>query len=345
MPSIHISDVINYKRCRRAWNWSSMHRENLTPIVQYAPFAFGTVVHAAIATYFNGDGLLLGDDLALLDGFENLSDEDQELVKAVLAHYELWQSKDKSQFADRNLATIATEKAFEVALINPHGVKSNRYGLAGRFDGVVRNTVDGKLYLHEIKTTRSVKERASQLTNEEQCNAYLMAASQLFDEPVAGVIYTLIRKKAPVAPGILLRDGTLSLNKSIDTSAEYYFDYAFNHHGFTSDSDMSNDNPKALWFKQHYNDIITSLLFENKFFQRIVIRRSPVELQRTNDELYTIAQEMLSKRIAIYAHGGVHCLYCQFKEPCAAMNTGNDYQAILRDAYKQNDYHLPREGE
>jgi CRISPR/Cas system-associated exonuclease Cas4 (RecB family) len=344
MGSIHISDVLNYKRCRRAWNWSSMHRENLTPLVQYAPFAFGTVVHAALAEYFIshalGEPLGITEAIELMPEFATLSIDDQELCKAVLAHYDLWQSKDKSQFADRNLETVATEKAFEVKLRNPSGKLSNTYKLAGRFDGLVRNTVDGKLYLHEIKTTRSVKERTQQLSNEEQCNAYLMAANQLFDEPVAGVIYTLIRKKAPVAPNVL-KDGTLSVNKVIDTSAEYYLECI---------DKVGNDPTEFLhrdtaWVKAQYGEILSSLLFENKFFARIVVRRSQAELQRTNDELYAIAQEMLSKRTAIYAHGGVHCSYCQFKEPCNAMNTGNDYQTILQDAYRANDYHLPREGE
>ena len=47
LPEVHVSDIIAFLACRRAWNWSSRLRGNLEPIRPYAPFVLGRAVHEA----------------------------------------------------------------------------------------------------------------------------------------------------------------------------------------------------------------------------------------------------------------------------------------------------------
>lgn len=341
MPEIHISDVLAFKACRRKWNFSSQLRSNLTPIERYTPFFIGSAVHYCLERHYRDQcqpERALASYLAIekIDPSDPTISEHLPLIVGMVDHYLLWQSKDTSPYADNKLEFVALEQRFRIPLRTPTGKRMRGVYLAGRFDGLVRSLHDGRLYLHEIKTTRSCLERSRQLPYDEQTNAYLIAASEWCREQVAGVIYTLLRKKAPDKPTIL-KDGYLSQAKNQDTTAEYYVKAMKDHHaGYAGD-------PMMLY--NDYKLFINYLLAQpNRYFMRLVVKRTNTELVNAANDLYSVAREMLSKHTAIYPHGSPECNYCFYREPCAMLNAGLDPAEVLATNYVNNTYHL-REGD
>lgn len=344
--TIHISDVLAFKRCRRYWNWVSPLREGLEPKTIYEPYFFGKMIHFAkemqhsLHTPFDDAiDLFLSDYVAKHQ--ISITDEPTimqaaTLARAVLSHYELWQATDPSPLADRHFEYLQLEYNFSTAMRTLNGRKSSRIDFAGIFDGVARNTIDGKLYLLEHKTTRSISDRLKQLDIEEQADAYLLAARDLFDEPIAGIVYTLIRKKAPEAP-TQLKSGELSKAKHIDTSLEYYIwslkqFYAQTMNGFTATANFKS------FITTQYGDIISHLQQqENKFFRRVLITRNKHQLDQARNDLYATSLEMINPHVPIYRNGTNGCNYCTMREACVLLQQGYDITPILQKQYQRRE--------
>lgn len=327
---IHITDVQRFKRCRREWDWASALRRNLEPRDKYAPLWIGTLVHHGLEQWYRSQ---ITPERSLLDfervhlTHEQLYDaknrESCDLALNLVYNYIKWQRTDRTWLADKNFDFIAPEQDFKVLLWQ---TSRARVWLAGRFDGIVRRKDNGLLYLWEIKTTRSIMEREKQLDFDEQTSAYLYAARKLGYD-VQGVIYTLIRKKLPESPRILAK-GTLSTTTAIDTTPEHYLQCIKDHHG----ADVPRD-----FIIRFYDSILDHLGAQpNKFFKRCVINRSQREIEHSAREIVAVAREMLSKQTAIYMTATAGCNWCLFRNPCAAYNRGQDYEAILARDYQPN---------
>lgn len=222
--SIHISDVNAFLSCRRAWDFSSNLRQHLTTIQVYQPFFFGTVIHAFLEEYYRPNALIAhaaGRATQQLKAIPNALPEFIDFGSQLFEHYITWALNQAAGdcLGDYSFDSLSVEQPFDVPILTPAGFPSSKFRFAGRVDGVWRSTVDGKLYLHEIKTTSSIDGRIGQLAFEYQPTAYMLAMGAVYKEPIAGVIYTLIRKKLPADPDVL-KDGSLSKNKGIDTTAD-----------------------------------------------------------------------------------------------------------------------------
>jgi len=335
MPSvtdyeIHISDVGAYKKCRRMWNWSSPLRGNLEPFDKYAPFFVGSMVHHALEYWykFNTPPVASVFSYAAKNCSTTEIDdpnirEQINLAVDLVNHYLLWQAKDQSILADANFEFIAPEQSFKTILWRN---SRKRIWLAGTFDGVVKQLSSGKYYLWEIKTTRSLIEREKQLALDEQTTAYANAAQTVVGYDISGIVYTLIKKKVPEFPKVN-NDGQLSQSKSQDTTPEFYLDCIKRNH-----PNITKEQIKTI-----YGNFINYLCQEpSKYFRRLVVNRSAMELHRDKLELIAAAQEMVDNRTPIFRSGGPHCNYCLFRSPCIALNAGRDYQSILAEGYTKN---------
>jgi hypothetical protein len=335
--SIHISDLNAFLSCRRAWNWSSNLRQHLTTIRPYEPFYFGTVMHSFFERWYDPSWIL--PDVLKKHSIDALKLELSLLPEAIpefiefgatlFDHYLVWQQNQQDILSDRNFASLSVEQSFDVPILTPAGYPSSKFRFAGRVDGVWRSRVDGKLYLHEIKTTSSIDGRLAQLAFEYQPTAYMLAMSEVYKEPIAGVVYTLIRKKLPADPDVL-KNGMLSKNKGIDTTADHYLACIRKHH--TVSGDHADVNIKA-----EYGDILSTLLNQpNRFFRRHLVKRSPEQLAEMRRILYEVAHDMTNKHVAIYQTPGYFCNNCQFSVPCLAMSQGQPIDPILSEHYTRN---------
>lgn len=345
---VHISDVMAFKRCRRAWDFSSPLRRNLTPLAPYVPFFTGRVVHGALyhhyyfgvhpvdqvdALVWSETAKLKKDHPTIYAANEQTINEQAQFCKALLEHYMQWATAYNGPFNDRTLDFINVEQAFNVPMRTNRNFIARRIRKAGKFDGVVRNKLDDKLYLWEIKTTKSIEQRTKQLDLEEQADSYALDVQELLGEPVAGIIYTLIRKALPAEPQVL-KAGGLSKNKQTDTTFEKYLAAIRAYHGHNATRDFINE---------HYGEYLQHLLDNgNPFFARVIVRRSAEQLKTARNELYAVAQEMINPSVRIYKTGDVHCNWCIFREPCIAIQQGQPEYAekLLRENFVQNTYHI-----
>lgn len=339
---IHISDMRTFKQCRRKWNWSSPLRSNLEPLIPYAPFFTGRAIHHCLENYYRDS---VPFDTALAAWMENERAEMRKvgalwpqeeaklaeqtvLMRGMLDHYMLWVQKQVGRWADGNLKFVAHEQEFSVPLRNPAGRASSKVYLAGRFDGLVENISDGTFWIWETKTTRSIQELERSLANDEQCGAYIYAAQELYDVPVSGVLYNIMRKKVPTQPQAL-QNGMLSKNKNIDTSAEVYLDAVKRQH----------PGIDGAGIREFYGDIIQHLLDEpNKFFARVPVYRTANEIRQLAHDLWTVALEMTRATTPLYpTPNWMNCNFCHFRGPCLAFNAGADYQFMLQNEFQTKE--------
>lgn len=333
--SIHVSDIQAFLQCRRAWNFSSNLRQHLTTIEPYKPFYLGTVVHKYFENWYkpqhpleptNKEWMYTADELRAMP---NALPEFIDFGAQLFEHYLLWvQSLAPTpvSYSDDQFQVLSVEQDFNVPIYTPRGTPSSTIRFAGRVDGVWRSKVDGKLYLHEIKTTSSIDNRIGQLQFEMQPTAYMLAMSEVYNEPIAGVVYTLLRKKLPVEPDIL-KNGMLSQNKGIDTTPELYIAAVRKHHPGITNAEI----------KLKYGEILNQLLNQpNRFFRRVLVTRSTAQLDEMRNTLYQIARDMTNPRLTVYPSPGYFCSNCLFQTPCVAMSNGQPVAPILLQHYTRN---------
>lgn len=334
MPEIHISDIRTFKSCRRKWEWASPLKGNLEPIIPYVPFFTGRAFHAALEykyrdgipfedtldTYFKLEEGAMDEIAGLWPGERAAFDEQIELVRSMIDHYAMWQAQDTRVYSDRNLEFVSLEQGFEIPLPAPDGGFHPTATLAGRFDGVVRHTPTDTFWLWETKTTRSIAELTNSLVNDEQCGVYAYAASQVLQKPIAGVLYNMVRKKAPSLPRIL-QNGQLSKAVSIDTTAFHYLSEIKSQFPDYSDDTILDE----------YGDTLAALQAnETKFFLRFPVYRTPAEIANLLRDIYHVAVDMLNPDTPLYpAPSWLNCNFCSFKSACITRNADGDYGTLL----------------
>lgn len=338
--SIHISDVRSFRSCRRKWEWSSSLKGNLEPLIPYAPFFTGRAIHSCLEFYYR-DNIPFDQTLSMYlkseaDTMQKVGEmwnhektsfnEQLDLIDALLQHYSLWVAQDHSLFSDENLEFISLETPFEIPM--PTGKKSvsKTMTLGGRFDGVVRHKPTGKYWIWETKTTRGIQELTRSLSNDEQSGLYIYAASKALKVPIVGVIYNMMKKKAPAVPKIL-QNGSLSKAKNVDTTSFAY--KAEIRSMFPSWSEET--------IHEQYGDVISSLKESDQdFFMRFPVYRSQHEIDQLLIGIYETAKEMTNPKLALYpSPSWLNCNFCIFKSPCITKNAGGAYQVLLNEEYQQ----------
>lgn len=361
IPEIHISDVGTYKDCRRLHWFSSnmpgcLGLERRSPVL---PFFTGRGAHLALEKLYD-EGR---DPTATFEAWALQEEEGArqavgefwpqekaklqeqvDLAKGMLFHYEIWQRHDIGPNADRNLQFIATELHKIIPLIHrPDGSVAFNYSF--RFDGVVQRTTDNTFWLFETKTARSLDERKKWLANDEQSAMYMWAAEQVLGVRLSGVIYNLMRKKLPTVANPLSRPinllgaivSPLSQNKATDTSFEYYKEQLNLQARRACEMYPNVDYDelrKALY--EHHKPMLEALWEGgNKFFERYELRRGAADVRNVVANIRAVAEEMMRPDLVRYPNGGkMHCGWCHFRAPCLALNRGADIKNILEEEYQ-----------
>lgn len=340
---ISISSIRAFKKCRRQFEFSSSLRGNLTPKEPSLPFFTGSVIHTALESYY-GYGMPLAKSLSLaIDierarlreigvhaGYDDQLQEQATFCTDLIAHYQQWiNGKIHGQMAygDHELRFLSTEEAFAVPFYTRIGTRSSYMELVGRFDGIVEHTPTGDIYLWEIKTSSRPHELIDTLENDEQAGAYIYAASEMLGRPVSGVIYNILYKKVPTQAKVL-RSGKLSLDKRLSTSFEAYLEQIkANHPDYTDQEILEN-----------YGERLSELRLENKFFQRVIIRRTEQQLTNLMHHLYEAGKEMVRASTPMFPTPAFNtCKWCQFKVPCLQIDSGIDPTEYISEHFKARE--------
>lgn len=348
--AVHISDIRTFRTCRRKWGWASPLKANLEPAIPYVPFFTGRAFHAALEYYYRDhtpfdetlDKYLTSEEANMAEIGEmwpsekEAFDEQIELIRSIIQHYSVWQAQDTKTYCDNNLEFISLEQEFNIPLPIPKGVIHPTLGipsnghwhphihLGGRFDGVMRHIPSNTYWLWETKTTRSIQELTTSLANDEQCGVYMYAASKMLNVPIKGVLYNMVRKKAPSLPSVL-KNGSLSKAVSVDTTHFMYQEEVKAMFPDFSDETIEDE----------YGQILETLREnEFKFFMRYPVYRSAYELEMLMANVYHTAMEMVNPNTVLYpAPSWLNCNFCSFKSACLTMNAGGNYEVLLEEEF------------
>ena len=343
VKEIHITDMQTFLQCRRRWNWSSQMRMGLQRAFMPAPLFLGQGAHRGLDAYYKSDcdvdaalehvGKWVEEQKRKLhefsDVYYNLEiesiDESHQLIRAMIAHYALW-----APTIDAAYEMVSTEQKYSVPIFYESKRVVSPLRLAGRIDGVVRSKANGKLYLLEFKTTRSLYS-IDWVFNSIQGTAYTWAATKLFGEPIGGVLYRMLRKKAPANPRVL-KNGTFSNAKSQDTS------FAWMKYALEQVALQKGTDPRILWTQ--CRELLLHLRSEpNKFFtERMVTKTGPVlaDLLRA---LRSVGRMMADPDVPIFTSPPWnYCNTCPFRDPCDLQDAGGDYKGVLEAEYAPRTY-------
>lgn len=339
MKSISISSIKAFKKCRRQFEFSSSTRLNLEPTEPSLPFFTGSVIHTALEGYY-GFGMDITAaleaaitierarlrEIGVHSGYDDQLNEQIVFCQQMIAHYKQWvdgKIHATLDFSDQNLEFISVEEAFTVPFYTRSGRKSTYVNFNGRFDGIVRHIPTGDLYLWEIKTSSRPAELIATLDNDEQAGSYIYAASEMIGQPIAGVIYNILWKKNPTQAKRVT--GGLTLDKRLSTSFDAYLAAIRVEH-----PEWEDDQILA-----RYGERLSALRLENKFFQRIIIRRTETELTNLMGNLYEAGKEALRESTPMYPTPAFNtCKWCRFKVPCLQMEAGIDPKPYLVENFK-----------
>lgn len=336
--AIHVSDIRSFLKCRLQWRWSSPLGLHLEPKAPNLFFFLGHLIHDAFDVYYSGNAkdLMTAFEISkhynwekLLAKNEGMWDFEVEkyagqlvLAEDMMYNYSLWikqQNYEGSPAADNNLEFISMETNWEIPAFTMSGRKSPRVYFSGRFDGIIRRLDTGELWLFESKTSQNPPGLIRSLRNDNQATMYLMAANEIMDEPVVGVMYNILLKKAPTMPQIL-KSGKLSQNKRAATSYELFMEVARDEHRGYSNQDIH----------RMYGDYLDYLKTKAPFVQRVYIRRKESHLELFRREAHKIALEMVNPNTAIYPNpSAMNCGWCKFWDVCVARYNGESPDAYL----------------
>jgi hypothetical protein len=312
LPTLRTSERSAFKRCPQRWWWE--YRQGYR---QRSPQAdalwFGIGIHEALAQwYLNGKRRgphpadtwekWAGDEIAFARTYlDETFDEPvwmdaTELGIAMLEEYANYYGRDTQW------DIISVEQPFRVRIMRDGQPLAY---FASRWDGVLRNAEDGKVYLLENKTAAQIA--TAYLELDDQAGSYWAVASQLLktqgilkqNESIEGIIYNFLRKaKLDDRPQNL--DG-LRTNK---------------------DGSISKKQPPPL-------------------FVRTVIERSAKEqrtqLERIADEV-AVMNAVREGIIPITKTSTRDCPRCPFWIPCTLHERGSDsYKSVLRNNYRRAD--------
>lgn len=350
---IRTSDRIQFKKCRRNWDFGSIIRQGYVPDRSAPPLEFGTDIHKALDIWYEPSTWHLVTNrgtrhiiaAATISDFEARQDarlkerrepgtgfieeevkqefaERKDLGVGMLKNYFLWAPLED------DFTPVYTEVDFEVPILdndgNPficdcHGVP---VVYQGRLDGIVKDK-GGWYWILEHKTAKTLGD-TSHLQLDEQTTSYAWALQHMLGIRVQGVIYNELAKEYPHPPK---RNKTRRLGciytvaKDQNTTYELYLETL-----------IENGEPLGP-----YEDILAHLKEQgNKFVRRVPVNRNLHQLENMGRQIYLEAKEMINPDLPIYPNPNKFtCSYCAFRQPCIAMNDGSDYQFLLDEDYRQ----------
>lgn len=357
---LRTSDRQNFRSCRRKWGFSSHLQMNLGPRHLAAPLWYGSAVHYAledfhgynvfghpaeafraycIATAKNWKRDLPGD-----------AQEHLELGKATLDYYETpWlnypRTHDKTYWCPNQVTGVLepqVEVTFEIPipihlgspillrLLQYHQIDVVLY--RGTLDRVILDEWD-RLWIGEYKTAKQFMKTHFPIDG--QCTAYTWACEQIYDKPVAGVIYQQHWKKAPKPPNIL-STGKLSTSMMQGTSSVLYADTMTSLYGSIDRAPLVN---QQFWTALRKTESEKS----DRYIARDVVERNDWQSDSELQKILLELEDVLNPDLPLYPNPTRDCSrMCSFLTPCINLDDGSDWKQVITDLYEPRDLDIDR---
>lgn len=331
---ISISEVMQFMRCRRAWDFQSPHRQGLRKIgMPSSALHIGSGVHEALAANAAGESWS-----------EALSN---------------WASQELGRFTSKYIEAVGAppspselesfDQAYDAALLmltryfNRYGEENplgDRYrylkveqtyrvpipGTDGTFvltiDGLAQEVGTDNLWIVEHKTY-STKPEMDRLSTDHQFTAYAWAAGALFGQPISGILYDGISKKIPSKPA-LLKSGKLSeaWTETID-----YQSYAT----AVVEAGLDPHDYDAILARLAERDAQT----QTPFFTRWKISVLPAQIDSFANYISAIYRDMTADPGIYPNFPFAGCWDCSVRDLCKAVQFGEDVQWLINTSYVQ----------
>ncbi len=213
--------------------------------------------------------------------------------------------------ADAEYKVLATELKFDIPL-------TETLSYTGTIDLLLQDK-DGNVWFMDHKTTNNIDSYEKRVDMDRQISRYWWALQQL-GYNVQGFIYNIILKDVPEPPAVL-KNGTLSKNKSQKTTYKMYFDAIMDNLEDANDYQEILDHLKA---QETENG--------NRFFRRIKVTRLQPEIDNAIDELIEVSKDMDGARI--YRNITKDCSWdCPFQSICVAGMDGSNVDYLKEQLF------------
>lgn len=332
---IRTSDRNAFRACRRKWNWSSHMRENLGPKQNATPLWFGSGFHFVMEDFhglqrFKDPVEALHCYHAATKKFnpESLPDDADEAMligETMLRYYQKWLAARPNTPDTYVLDGVPQVEVnfrvplpFDQATLDRLGWDGAVY--SGTIDRIVYDPKLEMLWVLDYKTARMFNTQHFQIDS--QVTTYCWVAQQLYDIPVAGMIYAQHLKKEIKLPRVL-NSGKMSTAQNQVTSSLLYAEQMQNVYGSVTDA------PEDIL--AFYKDLRSREDDrQDVFIRHDYLQRSERMCQSEGQKILLEAQDMMNRDLPLYPNPSRDCVnMCSFNSACVSFDDGGHYQDEL----------------
>lgn len=337
IATVHTSDRSTFKKCRLQWHFSSPLRLNLEPIRAKQPLTFGTAVHKGLEVYYDPSrdsrspqAAVKAFDAELTSWLASLPNPDPEdytnfeemlgLGYDMLEYYCKWAAKHDKEYFD---VVLAVEEKFDFVfpVLNKPEHDYDEVHYAGKLDGLVQDK-HGRYWIMEHKTAQQLPSNTEYLLMDDQCGSYILAYLETKGIHVEGIIYNILRKKAPV-PLKRNKNGLFSVDKRQDTTYEL------------AETAFLKEYGEIPEYGLEFMDMLKDK--GENFILRETVHRNSKEIQALKTSISMEIDDMLGNPHIYRTPNSFNCGNCSFVGPCIAYFEGGDVDVMLHGGYKEKD--------
>jgi hypothetical protein len=342
---VSVTELQDFMRCR--WQWDTISPNRQSPQPRGAPrieLHLGSAVHHAIERQADGKDPLVAlrkwyESERRKIGKEYLKrvgtamsaqetarlEQSAQLAEAMVQHY-------FQRYGDRPIAPL-TYAATELSWRIPTSIVSKdgrEVYIVGTCDGVGMDP-DGGLWVIEHKTYGQ-KPDLRWLQTDHQITGYGWAIGILLGQPIQGVLYDGLMKKAPQMPRTL-QNGNLSQEMNASVSFHSYLRAIRKHHGLGDD-----EIAPAM-----YHGFLRRLKERDSqeqtpFFTRKEINLTAHQIRRWASDAFGILEDIADDPRIYKNFRWEGCWDCFVADLCHADQKGADVEYIKETGYEVSDY-------
>jgi len=330
MITLHTSDRILFKQCRRKWNYSSPLRMNLEAKDVFSSyFWFGTGFHFALEDYHGYNKF--GRPEKAFDAYYNCFDPNlltmdcealATMAPGIFSHYiDDWLPKRK-QFNTLWIdgkPQVEVEIMFELTELSKFFGEAVYYSM--KFDRVVFDEYK-RLWVLDYKTASAFN--IDKLETDPQISVYSWGGEIYYKKPIEGMVYLQFKKALIGDPKILKRPaGAISIDKTQSTNYYKYLEalkFKYNC--------LQDYPPENLETLEYFLSLENEL--GDNFIRYDLVRRNQCSKKKQYELILLEGYDMLNKKLPIYPNPTRDCAKnCSFRTVCLAEDDGSDWKFIL----------------
>jgi PD-(D/E)XK nuclease superfamily len=349
---VSITEILDFLRCRRAWDYLSPIRQSLTQ--RRAPqtqFHTGSLMHEGIEAKVKGLDPFEAMDRFMQEERESLRaayaeqtggnsmsetemfrlSESYKMAVGMMKHYEQRYGDDPLLHEGVRWKYISAELSFKIDT----GIVAKddrKVYLVGTIDGVGVDEDDPtRLAVIEHKTYAQ-KPDLKHLTYDHQQLGYVMCLQQLVKAPVTGCLYDGIMKRIPQPPK-LLQNGDFS--QAMDQPVSYwsYKEALVRRYGVKPDPEIRRKYAPALQKLK-----LRDLQDQSPWFSRKFVAYPQSQLRQWWCNTMDVLTDMVNDPRIYYNRSWMGCYDCWVQDLCDAQSRGGNFEYVRDTEYQVGGY-------